>query len=356
MRQWRNLRRIAPRSARAANAIFADYRLRVAAVRARLRHERARRSAGGFAQAPRLARRCSVRWRTVTAAPPFYYGSSRSLMLSRLEPTRSQPARYWAVWQLTPNARSLLNQEKNSPVGHALLMAERHPEQPRWQHQSRGRSRCAPSCSAPTRWSSTASAWPHATSSATGRAPDRLLARLAENEDVLVDTCGELLAAAVKAEPPHHAGRRMAARQLLPDRRADPHRAAAPAARATAASCRGCASGAVGRTAARLRHRARGDLARRRPRRRGQPAPLRRRLPDACTPLQARRAVGDPDHAAPGADREPAPRRRARRRRHASSATSPTRWADQHDRRSPRQRSEEPDPRRSPTWRARSRR
>ena len=39
-------------------------------------------------------------------------------------------------------------------------------------------------------------------------------------------------------EPPHHAGRRMAARQFLPDRRADPHRAAPSAASATAASCR----------------------------------------------------------------------------------------------------------------------
>ena len=71
---------------------------------------------------------------------------------------------------------------------------------------------------------------------------------------------------------------------------------------------------AVGGTAARLRHRARGDLARRRPRRRRKPEPLRRRLP-ARHAADARRAVGDPDHAAPGADREPAPRRRARRGR-----------------------------------------
>ena len=71
-------------------------------------------------------------------------------------------------------------------------------------------------------------------------------------------------------EPAHHARRRMAARQLLSDRGADPHGQAAPAEglqpRAAAARER-----AVGRTAARLRHRARDDLARRRPRRSGEP-------------------------------------------------------------------------------------
>ena len=40
-----------------------------------------------------------------------------------------------------------------------------------------------------------------------------------------------------------------------------------------------------------------------------QPRPLRRGLPDGHA-AHARRTVGDPDHAAPRADREPAPRRR----------------------------------------------
>ncbi len=38
--------------------------------------------------------------------------------------------------------------------------------------------------------------------------------------------------------PPDHAGRRVAARQLLPDRGTDPHGTAAPPGAATAASCR----------------------------------------------------------------------------------------------------------------------
>ena len=106
-------------------------------------------------------------------------------------------------------------------------------------------------------------------------------------------------------------------------------RAAAPARRA------------VGRPAARLRHRARSDLARRRPGRRGKPAALRRRLPERRA-ADAGRAVGDPDHAAPGADREPAPRRRAHRRQHRRAQPAPTPGpTDDRDRRA---RSEEPDP------------
>ena len=108
-------------------------------------------------------------------------------------------------------------------------------------------------------------------------------------------------------ESPHHAGRRVAARQLPPDRRADPHGEAPPAAglqpRAAAAGER-----RLGRLAARLRHRARADLARD-----GRVDPeslgrVRRRVPDDPA-AQARRAVGDPDHAAARADREPAARR-----------------------------------------------
>ena len=71
---------------------------------------------------------------------------------------------------------------------------------------------------------------------------DRLLARLTENEGVLVAT-GELLTAARHRRPADHAGRRMAARQLLPDRRADPHRASGTCPRATAASCRAWPTG-----------------------------------------------------------------------------------------------------------------
>ena len=53
---------------------------------------------------------------------------------------------------------------------------------------------------------------------------------------------------------------------------------------------------------------------------------LRRGLPDR-QPAAAGRAVGDPDHAAAGADREPAPRRRARG--HQASDREPRRrWAD----------------------------
>ena len=62
------------------------------------------------------------------------------------------------------------------------------------------------------------------------REPDRLLARLASNERVLV-ALGRQLAATRGRRAALHAGGRVAARQLLPDRRRDPHRAAAPAAR-----------------------------------------------------------------------------------------------------------------------------
>ena len=105
----------------------------------------------------------------------------------------------------------------------------------------------------------------------------------------------------------HRAGGRMAARQFLPDRRADPHRPAAPAEglqpRAAAPG-----AGAVARIAARLRHRAGGDLAWRRARRLRDARPLRRGVSIDCS-AHAWRVVGDSDHAAPGADRESAPRR-----------------------------------------------
>ena len=116
-----------------------------------------------------------------------------------------------------------------------------------------------------------------------------------------------------QGEPPDHAGRRMAARQLLPDRRTDPHGQAAPA--------EGLQPGAaapgqrpVGRASARVRHRPGDDLARRRTGGSGESQPLRGGLPDRHRP-QAGRAVGHPDHAAPGADRESPARRGADRRR-----------------------------------------
>ena len=105
----------------------------------------------------------------------------------------------------------------------------------------------------------------------------------------------------------------MAARQLLPDRGADPDGAAAPPGwlqPRTAAPGRR----PVGRTASRLRHRPRDDLARRRPAGRRRPRRLRLRLPDR-DPARHRRAVGHSDHAAARPAGEPPPRGGAGRRR-----------------------------------------
>ena len=98
-------------------------------------------------------------------------------------------------------------------------------------------------------------------------------------------------------EPADRARGGMARRQLLPDRRADPHGEAASAQRLQP---RTAAAGArtVRRAAARLRPRVRGDRARRRPDRRRRPVPLRRRVPDGGA-ARAGRAVGHSDHAAP---------------------------------------------------------
>ncbi len=109
----------------------------------------------------------------------------------------------------------------------------------------------------------------------------------------------------------------MAARQLLPDRGRSPDGTTPPAARlqqeAPAPRARR-RQRQRRRTAARLRPRAAGDRARRRPGRPRPADPLRRRVPvEAAAP--PRRAVGAADHAAPGADREPAPHRRAGRGR-----------------------------------------
>ena len=95
--------------------------------------------------------------------------------------------------------------------------------------------RCDRSCSAPTRWSSTAAPRRLAPAGA-GPGSGPAAGAPGRERTLLLDVC-DLLTAAVTAEPPHHAGRGMAARQFLPDRRADPHGQAAPAARTTAASC-----------------------------------------------------------------------------------------------------------------------
>ena len=68
-------------------------------------------------------------------------------------------------------------------------------------------------------------------------APIALLTRLARERDPADRRPGPADGGRER-RPPDHAGRRVAARQLLPDRGADPHGAAAPARRATAASCR----------------------------------------------------------------------------------------------------------------------
>ena len=147
---------------------------------------------------------------------------------------------------------------------------------------------------------------------ATGRARDKLIPRLDENERVLIETLRSRDGGR-QAEPPHRAGGRMAARQFLPDRRADPDGPAAPAAVVQpGAAAPGERPG--GELPAGLRHRPGADLARRWARRRRQPQRLHRLLPDGQA-AEARRAVGDADHAAAGADRESAPRGGADRRR-----------------------------------------
>ena len=116
---------------------------------------------------------------------------------------------------------------------------------------------------------------------------------------------------------PLHAGGRMAARQLLPDRGRDPHRAAAPAARLQprAAAARAEPVNGIGAGLPRVYDLALQAIAH------GDGQVGRGTLSRFVAAYQigaaaaARRAVGVPDHAAPGADREPAPRRRARRGR-----------------------------------------
>ncbi len=141
---------------------------------------------------------------------------------------------------------------------------------------------------------------------------------------------------------PNDAGRRVDARQFLPDRGADPHRAATPA-RQLQPRIAATARRRLRRPAARLRPGAREHLARRRARRPGQPAPVRRVVPDDRAAAPGR-AVGDSDHAAPGADRKA--RRRGAAYRTRSPPARSRRQLGRQDDRDGRARPEERDRRR----------
>ncbi len=106
----------------------------------------------------------------------------------------------------------------------------------------------------------------------------------------------------------------MAARQFLPDRRADPH---GKAALAQGVQPRASPTGGrpVRQTAACLRSRVRGDRPWRRPGRRGEPLPFRGGL-SVGDAAQGGGVVGHSHHAAPGAHREPSARRRPDSGRH----------------------------------------
>ena len=133
----------------------------------------------------------------------------------------------------------------------------------------------------------------------------------------------------------------MAARQLLPHRRRNPHRQA-PFAGGLQPRAAAPAQWPVGRAAARLRPRAADRGAWRRPARARHAEPVRVVVPDG-EGARARRAVGVPDHAAAGADRKPAPRRSAHRCR--PRAAQPRHGLGRQDARRGRARSEGLDPR-----------
>ena len=114
---------------------------------------------------------------------------------------------------------------------------------------------------------------------ATGRAPDKLIPRLDENERIL-DPHLRSRDGGGQAEPAHRAGGRVAAGQFLPDRGADPD---GPAALAAVVQPGVAAAGERpgGELPAGLRHRPGADLSRRRARGCRQPQRLHRFLPDA---------------------------------------------------------------------------
>ena len=155
---------------------------------------------------------------------------------------------------------------------------------------------------------------------ATGRGTDKLIARLNENESILVQTY-ELVTEAAKRKRRNSPAAewlldnfylieeqiRTARRHLPPSySRELPRLAERPG----------------GDLSAGLRHCPGPDLSRRRACGRRQPQQLHRRLPDRYA-AEARRAVGGADHAAPGADREPAARGGADGRAAAAIETWP---------------------------------
>ncbi len=155
------------------------------------------------------------------------------------------------------------------------------------------------------------------------RAPDRLLARLASNERVLV-ALGRQLAATADTE------RRFspAAEWLLDNFYLIEEQIRTARRHLPRGYSRELPRLARSRTPPARRLPRVYDLAlhahraRRRPGRPRHADALRRRLPVGAA-AAAGRAVGHPDHAAPGADREPAPRRVARRRPRRPSARRP---------------------------------
>ena len=175
--------------------------------------------------------------------------------------------------------------------------------------------------------------WPAGTSSPRRRRASvkelHPIARLRDNE--------AMLRTPTRCSPRRSAGttdhpcRRVVHRQLPRSSRSRSGRRGGTCRAATAASCRGSPTRRAAGTPARLRHRARADLARRRSRRRRGAERVRRGLPDGAA-AAARRAVGDPDHAAAGADREPAPRGRLASPPGGASASAPAYWVAAHAR------------------------
>ena len=135
---------------------------------------------------------------------------------------------------------------------------------------------------------------------------DRLLPRLADNERVLRDAYALVTEAVKRGRQITPAAEWFLDNYHLIEEQIRTARRHLP--RGYSRELPRLANGAVAGHAARLRHRARADLARARARRRREPARVRRRLPGGPA-AAARRAVGDSDHAAAGAAREPAPRR-----------------------------------------------
>jgi hypothetical protein len=153
---------------------------------------------------------------------------------------------------------------------------------------------------------------------------DRLLSRLAENAAVIDATCDELTAAVKQGRQITPASEWLLDNFYLIEEQIRIARRHLP--RTTAASCRASMAmpcrPARASTASRWKS-SRTAMAGSIP----NPVPLRGGLSGSGQPA-AGRAVGHPHHAAPGADRKPAPRRRAGGREPAP-ARSGQHWADQ---------------------------